>query len=115
MSTRQKGNRFERLVMGQLLAADGPCRILGKLATAAGRIGHLESLGLDGATRRLGVECKHRESYPDWIFDLVEQTDDRAAVYDKLGVVALKKNRRDPIVALKLSALLKLIDPESNV
>ena len=112
-ASRRKGNRLESFVMPLLLAADGACPVLGGLATSTGRLGHLNELQIDGATRRLAVECKNRESTGDWLFNLVTQTAARASRFDKRGAVVLKKNLREPIVVMALPDFLAILKGES--
>lgn len=107
---RAKGNRLERYVMRLLVAVDGACPILGGAASSTGRLGHLTELQLDGATERLGVETKNRESLPDWPFDAVEQIRVRAGRFHKLGVHVIKKNRRRPVVLIDLDDFATLLE-----
>ena len=95
--------------MPKLIAADGPCPTLGGLATACGRVGHLTELGMDGFTRRLGVEFKNRESYGDWIWKELDETDHRARAFGKLGVHIVKKNHRPPVALMTLDTLIALL------
>lgn len=113
--SRAKGNRFEREFFRQLVEADGSCTTFGVLASSTGRTGHLTELGVDGISQRFAGECKNRESLGDWLFDLVEQTAERANSYGKLPVVGLKKNRRSPVVALPLVTFLHLVRESNTV
>lgn len=110
MRSRDKGNRLERAVMPKLVAADGICPVLGGLASSTGRVGHLTELRMDGFTRRLGIECKNREKYPDWPWVELDQTDHTARAFGKLGVHVIKKNGRPPICLLTVDTLVALLE-----
>lgn len=99
--------------MPKLIEADGPCPTLGGLASSCGRVGHLTELGMDGFTRRLGVEMKNRERYPEWVWKEVEETDHRARAFGKLGVHIIKRNHHQPLAMMTVETLLWLLD-EAN-
>ena len=109
MRSRDKGNRLERAVMPKILLADGVCPTLGGLASSTGRVGHLTELRMDGFSRRMGIECKNREGYPDWPWKELDNTDHTARAFGKLGVHIIKKNHQPPICLITLDTLLALL------
>lgn len=112
--SRAKGNRLERDAMRLLVAADGPCPVLGAAASSTGRLGHLTDLQIDGATRRLGCEMKNREAIADWPFLAVEQIRERAGRFNKIGVHVIKKNRRRPLVLIDLEDFATLLEGRTD-
>lgn len=104
MRTRQKGNRLEQGAAGELLACDAPDPVYGRLASSTGRVGHLD-LGADIITRRFAAECKNREDITDRLWSWL----DHVSVPDKVKLLIVKRNRREPLVVLTLDDFCDLV------
>lgn len=89
---------------------DGECPKFKEMTTDTARLGAQTNIQIDVISDSFAVECKARDSIPQWLEEPWEQIIERAEDNDKHPLLAIKANYTEPMYCIPESVLKELLD-----
>lgn len=108
-TAHDKGRRFEQNIGKFLLEKDGECDTFAPMTSSTGRIGQQTNLQVDVMSDTFAVECKRRNSLPNWLQEAWNQIVERADDNDKIPLLAMRGDREDTMYVISEEQLEILI------
>lgn len=109
-SSHTKGRSFEQEIGKMLLDKDGECDKFSEMTTSTGRLGQQTNLQIDLVSDSFAVECKRRDSFPNWLQEAWNQIVERADDNDKKPLLAMKADYEDRMYMINEETLMELIN-----